>query len=380
MALALIMKTLSQVKSPSDSGRKKRPFADIYSIALAYKCARPLERANEKGIATIKKRSMGYQVHFLLWLPKNRYDRRYLGIRVAIILFASIVITTVFFLQGLSISSSILILVSSLFVTLLAIRFWCRIYSSHIRFWEHCTGFLVIDPKLKRIMDKDLYHGFFSDYVTLEEVRFRPPIGKILPEFLRKILRNMRIQSARTNRRIETKKPKTNIDREILKLHYRLTGSEELLNPLLDDEDAITVELRDLSYSVLRDFNIQRIKLIEKLKQYRRIEIQIVSGLEKRIEIYDQWLQIWAKKGVRIRFSRSSAFISAIGNLILIFLNRRISPTSLISRPFLLYLIDNVSGVRGLKRTVKIYKIRIERITRYLDRINPNFNSNLIRF
>lgn len=248
------------------------------------------------------------------------------------------------------------------------------------KLWSRCTGFLVLDKDGSPITDIRRYDEFFKAFATWEEAYLRPVVVQSLSkETLELKARILRVL-AESSREVKFKKPTKELDRQILSMHEALTISEVTLTPLLEEEQLVLTRTHNLLLRISEDGVIHREALLNELSSLSRVEDSLTSLIDKRAEQYEYWLALLEAKGMKFRFSWSGAFLTVVSSSVSAVVIGNPTPLSLISLPFLRYVLDAVSGVRSLRREARNRSRMAVKIRDYLLTLGPEFNYTLARF
>jgi hypothetical protein len=225
-----------------------------------------------------------------------------------------------------------------------------------------------------------LYNEFFKAFATWEEVYLRPVVVQTLSKDVLELnARILRILSE-LNREVKFKEPRRELDRQILSMHATLTESEEMLTPLLDREQLTITRTHNLMLRISEDGVIAREELLNELKSLCDMEDSLSSMLNKRAQEYEYWLDLLESKGVRLRYSHTGAIMTAVSSSVSAVVTGNPAPLSLISLPFLRYILDSSSGVRSLRREARNHMNLAIRIRSYMPNLSPEFDNTLARF
>ncbi len=247
------------------------------------------------------------------------------------------------------------------------------------RLAKSCTGFTVLDLKGKPIRNTNTYTDYFRAFATWEECDLRPAAVQHLSKKILERLHRTRRLLVKLGKEVRFPQPKTELDRQVLRMHLALTTDEQKLNPLLEREEILVTEINNLSLKISGDRGIRRARLLRKLNQLEEVEVALGEGLTRRGDAYDYWLSLLGAKGLTLRFSLKGAVLSATMAAALAALTRNPMPLSRLSVPFLKYVIDATAGVRALRRKSGVRREQAKRIRTYIERISPNLDSSLIR-
>jgi len=341
-----------------------------------------LNRPGERVLVTRKCQFEDKWIQFVVWYPASSQNVALL-IVLALLLLGSAAAWA-----GLIIVEEFLVDLPSWFKWIVFAIFFWQIALRSIRYAgrrhivsHDCSGFLVIDTNGDSVKNLGKYQDYFAAFVLWEETFLRPVAVIAVPQKIARLNKRIRHELTRIGKSANLGSPRTEVDREIKRIHADLTRNEEELNPLLDLEQVISNEINNLSLKVSEDMKLDRRDLTRKLHQLRRIEGKIIARLDERAGLYDRWLAALDKRSMwlKLRFTKGSALFALVVSALLAKFNDSIVPFSRMSFPFLRFTLDSLAGVRKLKMERKSRNRLAKRIDGWLERLSLSYDPGIAR-
>lgn len=341
-----------------------------------------LNRPGERVLVTRKCQFEGEEIQFVVWYPARSQNVALLIVPALLLLCSATA------WAGLIIIEKLLADLPSWFVLIVfAIVFW-QVARRSFRYAgrrhvvsQDCSGFLVVDTNGDPVKDLGKYQDYFAAFVLWEETFLRPVAVKAVPAKIARLNKRIRHELTRISKNADLGTPRTEVDREVKRIHVALTRNEEDLNPLLDMELVMSNEINNLSLKVSEEMKLDRRDFTRKLHQLRKIEGRIIARLDERAILYDCWLAALDRRSVwlSLRFTKGSALFALIVSALLAKFNDSIVPFSRMSLPFFRYTMDSLAGVRKLKRARKTRNRLAKRIDRWREGLNLSYDPGIAR-
>ena len=316
----------------------------------------------------------GRRVHFVVWMPaaawsdatSKAYLRPILVLIFVIVLMIQMAMPTIW------------TAVVGLLGAFCTWRFINRYGGRYMRVWEHCSGFLILDEKGRPIRDKSICADFFKAYVTWEEAYLRPAVlqrlSKKALEFRFRVVEDWVL----LGKQIELPR-RGKLDMQVRKSHEALSTSEERIAAKSREEQVLAAEINNLLYLISEDMQIRRTELLRNLTRFQKFEVELADLIKKRIDEYEYWLALLDAKGFRVRYTLWGSMIVAVSAVVSALLSRTPLPLLLVILPAAKYLLDQLGGVRGLRRAATRHARYAQKVELTLRRLDASLDASRIR-